>query len=131
MAIHIKTVTTRKDLKTFVRFANRLYKGNRYYVPSMPFDDMNTLDPKKNGAFDFSKAEYYLAYRDDELVGRVAAIINYKANEAWKVNQVRFGWFDFVDDPVFFLIADSAEIGEQFHGGFADGAMVGFSGGDL
>lgn len=99
MAIHIKTVTTRKDLKTFVRFANRLYKGNRYYVPSMPFDDMNTLDPKKNGAFDFSKAEYYLAYRDDELVGRVAAIINYKANEAWKVNQVRFGWFDFVDDP--------------------------------
>ena len=99
MAIQIKTVTTRKDLKTFVRFANRLYKGNRYYVPSMPFDDMNTLDPKKNGAFDFSKAEYYLAYRDDELVGRVAAIINYKANEAWKVNQVRFGWFDFVDDP--------------------------------
>lgn len=98
MAIQIKTVTTRKDLKTFVRFANRLYKGNRYYVPSMPFDDMNTLDPKKNGAFDFSKAEYYLAYRDDELVGRVAAIINYKANEAWKVNQVRFGWFDFVDD---------------------------------
>jgi len=99
MAIQIKTVTTRKDLKTFVRFANRLYKGNRYYVPSMPFDDMNTLDPKKNGAFDFSKAEYYLAYRDDELVGRVAAIINYKANEAWNVNQVRFGWFDFVDDP--------------------------------
>ena len=99
MGIQIKTVTTRKDLKTFVRFANRLYKGNRYYVPSMPFDDMNTLDPKKNGAFDFSKAEYYLAYRDDELVGRVAAIINYKANEAWKVNQVRFGWFDFVDDP--------------------------------
>ena len=99
MAIQIKTVTTRKDLKTFVRFANRLYKGNRYYVPSMPLDDMNTLDPKKNGAFDFSKAEYYLAYRDDELVGRVAAIINYKANEAWKVNQVRFGWFDFVDDP--------------------------------
>ena len=48
MAIQIKTVTTRKDLKTFVRFANRLYKGNRYYVPSMPFDDMNTLDPKKN-----------------------------------------------------------------------------------
>lgn len=98
MAIQIKTVTTRKDLKTFVRFANRLYRGNRYYVPSMPFDDLNTLDPKKNGAFDFSKAEYYLAYRDGELVGRVAAIINYKANEAWKVNQVRFGWFDFIDD---------------------------------
>ena len=98
MAIQIKTVTTRKDLKTFVRFANRLYKGNKYYVPSMPFDDLNTLDKKKNGAFDFSEAEYYLAYKDGNVVGRVAAIINYKANEAWKVNQVRFGWFDFIDD---------------------------------
>lgn len=98
MAIQIKTVTTRKDLKTFVRFANRLYKGNKYYVPSMPFDDLNTLDKKKNGAFDFSEAEYYLAYKDGNVVGRVAAIINYKANEAWKENQVRFGWFDFIDD---------------------------------
>lgn len=98
MSIQIKTVTTRKDLKTFVRYANRLYKGNKYYVPSMPFDDMNTLDKEKNGAFDFCKAEYYLAYKDGEVVGRVAAIINYKANEAWKVDQVRFGWFDFIDD---------------------------------
>ncbi len=98
MAIQIKPVTSRKELKTFVRFANNLYKGNKYYVPSMPFDDMNTLDSKKNGAFDFCKAQCYLAYKDDVLVGRVAAIINYKANEAWKVNQVRFGWFDFIDD---------------------------------
>ncbi len=98
MSIQIKTVTTRKDLKTFVRYANKLYKGNKYYVPSMPFDDMNTLDKEKNGAFDFCKAEYYLAYKDGEVVGRVAAIVNYKANEAWKVDQVRFGWFDFIDD---------------------------------
>lgn len=98
MSIQIKTVTTRKDLKTFVRYANRLYKGNKYYVPSMPFDDLNTLDKEKNGAFDFCKAEYYLAYKNGEVVGRVAAIVNYKANEAWKVDQVRFGWFDFIDD---------------------------------
>ena len=98
MSIQIKTVTTRKDLKTFVRYANRLYKGNKYYVPSMPFDDLNTLDKEKNGAFDFCKAEYYLAYKDGEVVGRVAAIVNYKANEAWNVDQVRFGWFDFIDD---------------------------------
>ena len=98
MSVQIKTVTTRKELKTFVRFANNLYKGNKYYVPCMPLDDMNTLDPNKNAAFEFCKAECYLAYKNDVLVGRVAAIINYKANEAWKVNQVRFGWFDFIDD---------------------------------
>lgn len=98
MSVTIKTVTTRKELQTFVRFANKLYKGNPYYVPCMPIDDMNTLDKEKNGAFEFCKAEYYLAYKNGELVGRVAAIINYKANQAWKTDQVRFGWFDFIDD---------------------------------
>ncbi len=98
MSVQIKTVTSKKDLKTFVRFANKLYEGNKYYVPSMPFDDMDTFNPKENGAYDFSKAELYLAYKDGQLVGRVAAIINTRANEAWKVKQVRFGWIDFIDD---------------------------------
>ena len=98
MSVTIKTVTTKTELKSFVRFANKLYKGNPYYVPSMPFDDLNTFDKKSNGAYDFCEAEFYLAYQDGEVVGRVAAIINHKANEAWKVKQVRFGWIDFIDD---------------------------------
>lgn len=98
MSIEIRKVSSKKDLKIFVRFANRLYKGNPYYVPSMPFDDMGTFDPAQNGAYEFSEAELYLAYRDEKPVGRVAAIINHKANESWKVKQVRFGWIDFIDD---------------------------------
>ncbi len=98
MTVQIKTVKTKSELKTFVRFANKLYKGNKYYVPSMPMDDMNTFNKDKNGAYEFCDVELYLAYKNNELVGRVAAIINHKANEAWKVNQVRFGWIDFVDD---------------------------------
>ncbi|MBE6250073.1 MAG: N-acetyltransferase [Bacteroidales bacterium] len=98
MAVHIKKVETKSELKTFVRFANRLYKGNKYYVPSMPFDDMNTLDRRKNGAYEFCESELYMAYRDGVPVGRVAAIINHKANQAWNVSQVRFGWIDFIDD---------------------------------
>ena len=98
MSISIKTVKTRKDFKVFARFANRLYKGNKYYVPSMPLDDLNTFDKEKNAAFEFCDAEFYLAYKDGEVVGRVAAIVNYKANEAWKTDQVRFGWIDFIDD---------------------------------
>ena len=98
MSVTIKTVSTKKDFKTFVRFGNKLYKGNPYYVPSMPWDDLNTFDKEKNGAFEFSDAEFYLAYKDGNVVGRVAAIVNYKANEAWKVDQVRFGWIDFIDD---------------------------------
>ena len=98
MSVTIKTVSSRKDFKTFARFANRLYKGNKYYVPSMPMDDLSTFSKEKNAAFEFSDAEFYLAYKDGEVVGRVAAIINHKANEAWKVKQVRFGWIDFIDD---------------------------------
>ena len=98
MSVTIKTVSSVKDFKTFARFANRLYKGNKDYVPSMPMDDLSTFSKEKNAAFEFSDAEFYLAYKDGEVVGRVAAIINHKANEAWKVKQVRFGWIDFIDD---------------------------------
>ena len=98
MSVQIKVVETKSDFKTFARFANKLYKGNKYYVPSMPFDDLATFDKNSNAAFEFSEAEFYLAYKDGKPVGRVAAIINHKANEAWKVKQVRFGWIDFIDD---------------------------------
>lgn len=98
MAVVIHKVEARKDFKIFARFANRLYKGNKYYVPSMPSDDLNTFNPETNAAFDFCDAEFYLAYKDGNVVGRVAAIVNHKANEAWNVQQVRFGWFDFIDD---------------------------------
>lgn len=98
MSIEIRTVSSKREMNEFVRFANRLYKDNKYYVPSMPMDDKNTLNKDKNGAFEFCDAELYLAYDGGKAVGRVAAIVNYKANEAWNVNQVRFGWFDFIDD---------------------------------
>ena len=98
MAVQIKTVITKSEFKTFARFANKLYKGSKYYVPSMPMDDLETFDRNKNAAFEFSEAEFYLAYKDGKPVGRVAAIVNNKANQAWSVKQVRFGWFDFIDD---------------------------------
>ena len=98
MSIQIKVVESKKELKTFVRFANKLYKDNEYYVPAIVFDELSTFNKKKNGAFDFCEAELYLAYKESKVVGRVAAIINHKANERWGVKQVRFGWIDFIDD---------------------------------
>ena len=98
MSVQIKKVETNNDLRTFSKFANKLYKGSAFYVPTMPVDERNTLDKKKNAAFEFCDADYFLAYKDGELVGRVAAILNPKANMAWKTKQVRFGWIDFIDD---------------------------------
>ena len=98
MSVTIKRVESRKDFKVFARFANKMYKDNQYYVPSILTDDLNTFNPETNAAFEFCQAEFYLAYKEDKLVGRVAAIINNKANASWNVQQVRFGWFDFIDD---------------------------------
>ena len=98
MSVQIKKVETNKDLRTFSKFANKLYKGSAFYVPTMPVDERNTLDKKKNAAFEFCDADYFLAYKDGKLVGRIAAILNPKANMAWKTKQVRFGWIDFIDD---------------------------------
>ena len=98
MAVIIKKVTTNKDLKTFIRFNYELYKNNPYSVPDLLDDMMNTFNRKKNAAFEFCEAEYFLAYKEGKLVGRVAAIINRRANETWKKNEVRFGWIDFIDD---------------------------------
>ena len=98
MAIQVMPVSSKQEMKTFVRFGNNFYEGNKYYVPSMPMDDLATFNKEHNGAFAFSEAELFIAYKDGKIVGRVAAIINNKANEAWGVKQVRFGWIDFIDD---------------------------------
>ena len=88
-----------KELKRFIRFNYRLYKGNPYSVPDLYDDMLNTFNKKKNAAFEFCEAEYFLAYKDNQIVGRVAAIINHKANQTWNKKNVRFGWIDFIDDP--------------------------------
>ena len=96
--IEIKQVTNRKELKQFVQFYYDLYRGNNYAVPYLFFDEMTTLRKDKNPSFECCEAEYFMAFRNGKMVGRVAAIINRRANERWNCHQVRFGWFDFIDD---------------------------------
>jgi hypothetical protein len=98
MSVVIKKVSTKSDLKKFIRFNYEFYKDNPYSVPDLYSDMVDTLSRDKNAAFEFCEADYFLAYRDGEIVGRVAAIINHRANETWQKKIVRFGWIDFVDD---------------------------------
>lgn len=97
-SVVIKKVETKKDLKAFIEFHYDLYKGNEYDAPTLYADDMTMLRSDRNAAFEFCEAEYYLAYKDGKLCGRVAAIVNHRANERWQQRRVRFGWIDFVDD---------------------------------
>ena len=96
--ISIKRVTNRKELEQFVQFYYDLYRGNDCAVPFLYSDEMDTLRKDKNPSFECCDAEYFMAFKDGKIVGRVAGIINHRANERWDRKQVRFGWFDFVDD---------------------------------
>ena len=98
MSVEIKKVSTPRELKKFIRFNYEFYKGNPYSVPDLYDDMLNTFSPAKNAAFDFCEADYFLALREGKIVGRVAAIINHRANETWGRKCVRFGWIDFIDD---------------------------------
>ena len=96
--IIIKEVSSQKELKAFIRFNYELYKDCEYAVPDFLEDTLDTFNPKKNAAFEFCEATYFLAYKEGKIVGRVAAIINHKANKTWDTQNVRFGWIDFIDD---------------------------------
>ena len=98
-AVTIKKISTRRELKAFIRFNYELYKDCPYAVPDFLEDTLDTFNPQKNAAFDFCDVDYFLALREGKIVGRVAAIINHKANQTWGTNNARFGWIDFTDDP--------------------------------
>jgi len=93
--VEIREVTSKKELKQFVDFPNQLYKNNPYFVPALRMDELATLDPKKNVAFEHAKARYWMAYKDGKIVGRIAGIFLEKYEEKWGQKRVRFGWIDF------------------------------------
>ena len=96
--MNIRKITTRRELREFVRFREDLYAGSEWAVPYPEIDEMDTLSKKKNPAFEFCEADYFLCEDNGRTVGRVAAIINHRANEKWNTRTVRFGFIDFIDD---------------------------------
>ena len=98
MEILIKEVTTKKELKQFVLFNIELYKDSPYHVPGLIDEEIMTLSKDKNPAFEIAEAIYFLAYKGDRIVGRIAGIINHRNNEMWNKKNARFGFVDFIDD---------------------------------
>lgn len=99
MSIEIRSVSPdRKELKKYVKFGIDLYRGNDCYVPPLIFEEIETLMPSKNPAFDFCEAQSFMALRDGVPAGRITAIINRVVNERTGKREARFGFVDFVDD---------------------------------
>ncbi len=126
--IIIKEVSTKRGLKKFVKFPFSLYKNNKYWVPPIIKDEVASFDKKLNPVFEHAEAHFFLAYQNNEIVGRIAAIINrFEVNDQ-KIKKMRFGWFDFIDDIHVSdaLLSKVNEIGKLNKLDFIEGP-VGFS----
>jgi ribosomal protein S18 acetylase RimI-like enzyme len=126
--ITLKEITTKKEMKTFVKFPFEIYKDHAYWVPPIINDEVDSFDKTINPVFKHAIAHFYLAYRNNKIVGRVAAIINWTEVNHQKIKKMRFGWFDFIDDIEVSkaLLAKVEEIGQQHQLEFMEGP-VGFS----
>lgn len=126
--ITIQEMTSKKELKAFVKFPFKLYKNNKFWVPPIIKDELETFDKNVNPVFKHAEARYFVAIKNNEIVGRVAAIINYTEINEQKLKKMRFGWFDFIDDIEVskMLLKKVEEIGIQHKLEFMEGP-VGFS----
>ena len=98
MAITIKEAKTKKEIKQFMEFANILYKEEPNYIPPIFEDEMKSANPKYNLNLEFSDAVLLLAYKDDQIVGRLRGVVNHKYNEKNGLKHLRFNHFDVIDD---------------------------------
>lgn len=126
--IEIKEVTTKAGMKDFVKFPFSIYKGSPYWVPPIIADELENFDKMKNPVFAHADAQYFLAYKNGEIVGRVAALLNWQEIDGQGVKKIRFGWYDVIDDiEVSRLLLDKvAEIGQKNKLEYVEGPM-GFS----
>lgn len=126
--VQLVEVDNKRLLKAFVKFPFRLYKNSPYWVPPIIKEEMSTFDREKNPVFENAEARLFLAYKNDEIVGRVAAMINWIEVRQQKLGKMRFGWFDFIDDhEVSTALLDKvAEIGKENGLEYMEGP-VGFS----
>jgi hypothetical protein len=99
MSIEVRAVESKKDFKTFIYYPYRLYKGNKYWIPQLIMDEKEVFNPKKNPAFENADARLFVAFRDGKAAGRIVGILSHIANKKYGTRNLRFGWFECINDP--------------------------------
>ena len=126
--ISIQEATSKKEMKAFVKFPFTLYKNSKFWVPPIINEELQSFDKTVNPVFEHAAARFFVATKNNEIVGRIAAIINYTEINDQNIKKMRFGWFDFIDDLEVsrILLNKVEEIGLQHNLEFMEGP-VGFS----
>ena len=109
--ITIREVKSKSDFNLFLKLPYQIFKNDKNWVPPLLFDEKCTFNKKKNPAFEFCSSRLFLAYKNGECVGRIAGILNNRANEIWSQKRIRFGWLDFIEDiEVLRALINSVEV---------------------
>ncbi len=126
--ITIRKVETSSQYNTFVKFPFSLYHNNPYWVPPIINEELRTIDHKKNPVFKNASADFFLAYKNDKVVGRIAAMVNWIEVDQLKKRKARFGWYDVIDDieVTRVLLNEVEKFGKKYDLDFIEGP-VGFS----
>jgi len=126
--ITIKEAITKKEMKDFILFSFDLYKNNPNWIPPLISDELQTFDKKTNPTLQTAEAYFYLAYKNNKIVGKLAAIINWEEVNILQKKKVRFGWFDAIDDieVTKALLNKVEELGKKHNMDHIEGPM-GFS----
>ncbi|MHB8127402.1 MAG: hypothetical protein ACYDEX_00185 [Mobilitalea sp.] len=96
--VEVIEVFTRKEKRVFAEFPFKMYHNVPQAIPDLIPDEINIFNPKKNPAYDYCNAKQFLAYKDEQCVGRIAGIISHAANKKWNTTRIRFTRVDFIDD---------------------------------
>lgn len=123
--VTIKEVSVSAGLEDFVRFPFSLFEGDPHWAPPIISDERANLNPHKNPVFKDVEARYFVAYRNNKVVGRIAAIINWLEISEHDELKIRFGYFDVVDDPEVTkaLIDKVAEFGNEHNLEYLEGPL--------
>ena len=97
-AIEVKPVRSRGDLKRFIKLPWRIYRNAENWVPPLIMERKRHLDREKNPFFEHAEAEYFLAWRDGEPVGRITAHVDHRFNEFQDNDWGMFGFFEAEED---------------------------------
>ena len=126
--ISLKEVNTKSDMRKFVKFPFELYKDSPNWIPPLIHEEIASFDKNKNPVFKDADAWFYVALKDNRIVGRIVAIINWLEVKQQGIRKMRFGWFDFEDDPEvsLLLLRKVKEIGKEHQMEFMEGPL-GFS----
>ena len=94
----VREVKDEKEMNDFVHVVDGIYQHCPQYVPDLESDVRILFDRRKNPGLEFSDIQAFVAYHNDQPVGRVVGIVNYKANKKWNAQNVRFSMIEFIDD---------------------------------